>query len=75
MFVAALATAMELKMKVEALVRRVTRNQTKGLYEVVSSIDKIMNDEVTRAVNRFVNGKVDKFDMFKSLPDNGRKLI
>lgn len=50
------------------------RPTCKEIYEVVSSIDRITDSEAMRAVKRFVNGKVDEFDMLKSLPDDGKKL-
>ncbi|KAL8146913.1 hypothetical protein AgCh_004589 [Apium graveolens] len=46
------------------------RPTCKEIYEVVSTIDKITNNEAMRAVKRFVNGKANEFEMLKSLPDD-----
>ncbi|KAL8101663.1 uncharacterized protein LOC141686870 [Apium graveolens] len=45
----------------------------KEIYDVISNVDGITDDEVMRAVKRFMNGNVDEFDMLKSLPDNRKK--
>ncbi|KAL1828655.1 hypothetical protein ACET3Z_007067 [Daucus carota] len=49
------------------------RPTCKEIYEVVSEVYGITDDQAMRAVKRFVNGKVDEFEMLKSLPDNEKK--
>ncbi|XP_074335607.1 uncharacterized protein LOC141672823 isoform X1 [Apium graveolens] len=46
------------------------RPTCKEIYEVVSTVDKITDNDVMRAVKRFLNGQVDEFEMLKSLPDD-----
>ena len=46
------------------------RPTCKEIYEVVSEVIGITDDQAMRAVKRFVNGKVDEFEMLKNLPDN-----
>ncbi|KAL1816919.1 uncharacterized protein LOC108208423 isoform X2 [Daucus carota subsp. sativus] len=49
------------------------RPTCKEIYEVVSEVIGITDDQAMRAVKRFVNGKVDEFEMLKNLPDNEKK--
>lgn len=49
------------------------RPTCKEIYDGISSVDGITDDEVMRAVKRFMNGNVDEFDMLKSLLDNRKK--
>lgn len=49
------------------------RPTCKEVYDVISNIGGITDNDVMRAVKRFVNGKVDEFDMLKSLPNNQKK--
>ncbi|KAL8101662.1 uncharacterized protein LOC141682504 [Apium graveolens] len=50
-----------------------SRPTCKEIYDVISNVDGITDDDVMRAVERFRNGDVDEFDMLKSLPDNQKK--